>query len=79
MASDYASTDVPASFGDYRLNSGRIIRLCLAGPVLQTSVQYLITFSSRREVASDINHIISDTFVRTIVLDKCVTFCAILA
>ena len=26
-ALDYVGTDIPASFGDYRLNSGRIIRL----------------------------------------------------
>ena len=27
MALDYVGTDVPASYGDSRLNSGRIIRL----------------------------------------------------
>ena len=38
MTLDYVNTDVHASIGDYRLNSGRIIRL-VAGPVLRTSVR----------------------------------------
>ena len=65
-------TDIPVSFCDHRLNNGRIILLCLAGPALCTFVQYLITsFCSRPEVASDV---ISGTFVRLFVLDKCVKF-----
>ena len=44
MALDYAGTDVPTSFDDYRLNDCRTIRLCPAGAVVRTSVQYLITF-----------------------------------
>ena len=55
-----------------RLNSGRIIRLfARAGPILRTCVQYLMTFFSRPEAASDV---ISGRFVMPIVLDKCVKF-----
>ena len=63
-ASDYVGTEVSASFGDSRLNSGR---LCLAIPVLRTFEQYLNAFCSLPEVASDV---ISSRFVRPIVLDK---------
>ena len=53
--------------------SGRIIRLFyLAGPVLRTFVQYLITFCSRTEAAGDV---LSGRFVGPIVLDKPVKFC----
>ena len=38
-ALEYVGMDVPAGFDDSRLNSGRIIRLCPAGPVLRTFVQ----------------------------------------
>ena len=71
VALDYVSTDVHTGFGDSRLNNGRISRLCLAGPVLHTYVQYLITFCSRREAASDV---ISGMFVGAVVLDKRVKF-----
>ena len=67
MALDYVSTDVSAGFGDSRLHSGRIIRLCPAGPVLRTCVQYLITFCSRPEEASDV---IPSRFVGPADLDK---------
>ena len=69
MALDYVGTDVPAGFDDSRLNSGRIIRLCPAGPVLRTFVEYLITFYSRPEAASDV---ISGMFVGPVVRDKSV-------
>ena len=43
MGLDYVGEDVPASVGDFRLNSGRIMRLfCPTGPVLRTFVQYLV-------------------------------------
>ena len=71
MALDYVSADVPAGFGDSQLNSGRIIRLCPAGPVLRTLVQYLITFCSRPEAAGDV---ISGMFVGLLVLDTFVKF-----
>ena len=45
--------------------------LCPVEPVLRTFVQYLITFCSRPEAASDV---ISGTFARPIGLDKCVKF-----
>ena len=45
--------------------------LCPAGPVLHTSVQYLITVGSRQEAASDV---ISSSCVRLIVPNKCVQF-----
>ena len=67
MTLDYVGTDVHASFGDYKLNNGRMIRLCPAGPVLRTFVQYLMTFCSPLEAASDA---ISDMSVGPIVLDK---------
>ena len=44
---------VCVTFGISRLESGRIIRLCAAGPILRTVVQYLIAFCSRSEVAVD--------------------------
>ena len=43
-----------------------------SGPVLRTFVQYLITFSSRLETASDV---ISGKFVRPIVRHKHTQFC----
>ena len=58
-ALDYVGADVTASFDDYRLSNGRIIRL-FVGPVLRTFVQYLITCCSRPEAASDV---ISGKFV----------------
>ena len=67
MVSDYVDMDVPASFGDNRLNSGRIIRLFVRPPVFCTCVQYLITFCNRPEAASDV---IFGRFVRPTVLDK---------
>ena len=46
IALDYVSIDVPANFGNYRLNSSQIklFDVCPAIPVLCTFVQYLITF-----------------------------------
>ena len=41
---------VRVKFGDYRLNSGRIIRLFAD----RTLVQYLIVFCSRPEAASEV-------------------------
>ena len=72
MALDDVGADVQASFGDYRLNSGRIIRLCPAGPVLHTFVEFCIAFCSRQEAAS---YVISNAFVKAIVPDKCVKLC----
>ena len=46
---------------DSTLNSGRIIGLFLAAPVLRTFVQYLAAFCSPPETASDV---ISAWFVR---------------
>ena len=68
MALDYVGTDVPASFGDSWLTSGKPIRL-LVQP--DTFVQYLITFCSRPEADGDV---ISSAFVGPFVLDKCVKF-----
>ena len=67
VALEYVVTDVSASFGDYKLNIGRIIR-SPAGPVLCTFVQYLVTFCSRPEATGDF---ISGWLVGPIVLDKC--------
>ena len=55
MALDYVSADVHASFGDYRLNTGRIIRLFVwPDAFCALFVQYLITFCNRPEAASDV-------------------------
>ena len=43
-ALDYVGMDVPDKFGDSRLNSGLIIWLYPAGPVLNTFAQYLVAF-----------------------------------
>ena len=61
---DYAGMNIPASFGDSRLNNGR-----MAKPVLHTFVQYLTAFCSRPEAANDI---ISSRFGSPIAIDKCV-------
>ena len=56
--------DVPAKFSDYRFNSGDSV----AGRTrLMHFAQYSIAFCSRPETASDV---ITDRFVRPIVLDK---------
>ena len=60
--------DFSASFGDSRLNSGRIIRLRPAGPVLRTFVWYSVAFCSRPEAANDV----FGRFMRQIVFNKCV-------
>ena len=68
VALDYVGADVHAGFGDSSLNRGRIIRLFVrSDPFCALFVQYLITFSSRRETASGV---ISGMFVRPVVLDK---------
>ena len=73
MALDYVGRDVPVSSGDYRLNSGRVIRLfCPGGPVLRTFVQYVTTFCRQPEAAGDV---ISGIFLGPIVLEQWVKFC----
>ena len=64
--------DVPAKFGDSRLNSCQIIRLFGWPDPFYSLLQCLIAFCSRPEAASDV---MSGRFVRPIVLDKCVKFC----
>ena len=66
---DQVGVDVHVKFGDSLLNSGRLIHLCLATPVLHNFVQYLITFYIQPESASDV---ISATFVRLIIYNNCV-------
>ena len=72
VALDYVGTDVCAGFGVSRLNSGRIVRLFVwPDQLLDTFVQYLITFFSRLEAVS---YIISGIFVVPVVLDKHLKF-----
>ena len=72
MALDYFGTDDPPGFRDSRLNNGRIIRLFVRPePFCVLFLQYLIAFCIKPEAASDVT---SDTFMRQIVLDKCVKF-----
>ena len=71
-ALEYVDTDVAASFGDCRLNSDRIIRLLVRiDPFFHTCVHYLPALRSRLEPASDI---ILGSFMRPVVVDKCVKF-----
>ena len=73
MVLDYVGTDVPVRFGDSRLKQWSYYStLCPVGPVLHTFVQYLISFCSRLEAASDV---VSSRFLWSIVPDKCVKFC----
>ena len=70
----YVGRDVRATFGEPRLNSGRIILLffLLARPVLRiTFVQYLIAFCSQPEATSDV---ISGVFVGSVIPDNRVKF-----
>ena len=49
---DSVGTDDHANLGDYRLNSGWILRLSPKGPILRTFMQYLIAFCSWLECLS---------------------------
>ena len=72
MALYYVGADIRANFGDSRLNSGPTIRLFVRpDPFCTLFVQYLITFCSRTEAASDV---ISGLFVRPVVLNTRVNF-----
>ena len=59
--------DIRVKFGDSMLNSGQIIQLLPAAPVLRTFVQYLMVFCSRPETAWDV---ISSRFVELTVPDE---------
>ena len=64
--------NVRATFGESGLNSGRIISLWPAGPVLHISfVRYLIAFCSRPQATNDV---ISGRFERSVISDKLVKF-----
>ena len=69
MTLGYFGPDVTASFGDLRLNSGRMIRLVVRpDPFYRNSVLYLAAFCNRPEGASDV---ISGKFLRRIVFKMC--------
>ena len=67
VAGKHVSMDVCVKFGNYRLNSGRIIRLSKSRPFFQTVAQYFVAFCCRPEAASDV---MSSSFVGAIIRDK---------
>ena len=68
---DYAGVAVPASFGDSRLNRGRIIQLFARPDLLYALLCSIGALCSQREAAIDV---ISGRFVEPIVPDKFVKF-----
>ena len=71
VAETMVDINLHVKFGGSMLKSGRIIRL-LSAPALRNFAQYLITFCSRLEAASDV---ISGRIARPIVVDKRVKLC----
>ena len=70
-ALEYVGTDVTASFGDYRLNTGRIIRLFVRPDQFCALLCSLLTYSTWQKAAGDV---ISGMVVRPVVLDNGETF-----
>ena len=71
MTLDYVRTDVPASFGDFRLNSGRVIRLFVRpDPSSAPLCSIYMHFAAERKQLVTPN----SADLRLIVLNKCVKF-----